>query len=96
MCLFNSKYCKRLGIDVNDTLTVKKYQTKSEMDTSFSSTTYATSLKKLAADACPVINVKDVRAQFIDGLIYDGIMYINWLGSQITIDLPGRQLIVQK
>ena len=93
---FNSKYCKQLGIDVNDTLTVKKYQRKSEMDTAFLSTTYSTKLKKLAAAASPAINITNIKAQFVDGLIYDGIMYINWLGSQITIDLPGRQLVIQK
>lgn len=93
---FNSKYLSRLGINPNDTLTVKKYERRSEMNEAFSSTTYSTTLKKLAAAGSPAINVTGFKAQFVDGLIYDGIMYINWLGSQITIDLPAQQMIVQK
>jgi hypothetical protein len=93
---FNSKYLTRLGINTSDTATVKKYEKRSEMDAAFVSTTYAVKLQKLAAASSPAINVTGFKAQFVDGLIYDGIMFINWLGSQITIDLPKQQMIVQK
>jgi hypothetical protein len=93
---FNTKYLKALGIDVNDTVAVKKYERKSEMNESFVSTIYSVTVKKLAAAANPAINITGIKAQFVDGLIYDGIMYINWLGSQLSIDLPGKQIIVQK
>jgi hypothetical protein len=34
--------------------------------------------------------------QLVDGLIYDGIMWINWLGKKISFDLQKEQLLVQQ
>lgn len=93
---FNSRYMSRLGIDANDTLLVKRKQKRSEINPAFTSSVYSTTLKKLAPAAVPSVNVTDLRVQFFDGLIYDGIIWINWLGSKITIDIPGKQLLVAK
>lgn len=40
------------------------------------------------------VSVEDFKATFIDGLIYEGIKSINWLGDKITIDVPNKRLIV--
>ncbi len=91
----NSKYMQRLGIDANDTTAVKRFQRKSEINqSSFVTNIYTTPVKKIAAAAAPGVSVANFKAQFIDGLIYDGIMWISWLGPKITIDIPGSQLIL--
>lgn len=93
---FNAKYMKRLGIDVSDTARVKRKEKKSEINPSFVSYTYFAPLQKLAVAGSPSIRTDNLNAQFVEGLIYDGIIWINWLGSQITIDIPGSEMIVQR
>src|SRR5690606_1308869 len=91
----NARYLQRLGVDVNDTTRVKKTARRSEINKDFVSHTYVTSLDKLAAVAAPSVHTTGFKAQFVEGLIYDGIMWINWLGNQVTIDVPGRAMLVQ-
>lgn len=93
---FNAKYMQRLGIDVSDTLLVKRREKRSELNPAFTSNTYTATLKKLAVAESPAVNITDLKAQFVDGLIYDGIIWINWLGSQITINLPGKEMLIQR
>ncbi|WP_346319684.1 aspartyl protease family protein [Chitinophaga sp. YIM B06452] len=88
---FNSKYLQRLGLKAQDS-TVRK----SEINTAFASKTYRAQVTKLAVANVPSVQVTNFRAQFVDGLIYDGIMWINWLGSRITVDIPGKELVVVK
>ncbi|MBO9153800.1 aspartyl protease family protein [Chitinophaga sp. GCM10012297] len=88
---FNSKYLQKLGLKAIDST-----ERKSEINTSFVSKTYRANVAKLAAERSPSIAVTAFRAQFVDGLIYDGIMWINWLGSRITVDIPGKELVVVK
>ncbi|RAJ08308.1 aspartyl protease [Chitinophaga skermanii] len=92
----NSKYLKALGVDVNDTTKVKTHSRKSEMNTGFVTHIYQTQLSKIAAANAPTVTTQDFPAQFIDGLIYDGIMWINWFGNQITFDLNKKELLVRK
>lgn len=92
----NAKYMQLLGIDANDTVNVKKHTRKSEINPAFTSATYIAKVNKIAAAAVPSINTSGFRAQFVEGLIYDGIMWINWLGSAITVDIPGRMLLVKQ
>jgi len=91
----NAKYLQALGVNVDDTTRVKKTARRSEINKDFVSHTYLTSLDKLAAAAAPSVYTTGFRAQFVEGLIYDGIMWINWLGNRITIDVPGRAMLVQ-
>lgn len=92
----NSKYLQRLGVDVSDTLHVKKIEKKSEFDEKHVSHIYLTSLSKLTSAAAPSVNTTNFPVQFVDGLIYDGIIWINWLGSKITFDLQQKVLLVQQ
>ena len=92
----NPKYLKALNIDISDTLQVKTIQKKSEFNKEFVSSIYKTRLKSLAAADQPTIDVKDFPVQFVDGLIYDGIIWINWLGKRITFDLQDKALLVQR
>jgi hypothetical protein len=90
---FNSKYIAALGVD---TVNANKIVIPSEFDPKIKTVIYQSTVKSIAAKASPVVDCKDVKASFIDGLIYDGIISINWLGKQITFDLQKREMIVQK
>ncbi|MBW8682980.1 retropepsin-like aspartic protease [Chitinophaga rhizophila] len=92
----NAKYLQQLGVDVNDTLKVKKYEKKSEINTQHVSHIYLTKLDKIAAAEAPAVQRTDFPVQFLEGLIYDGIIWINWLGKQITFDLDNKVLLVQR
>jgi hypothetical protein len=91
---FNAKYMQRLGINPNDTLLVKRKERKSEINAAHVSSTYTTTIQQLAPAAVPGVSVSNPRVQFVEGLIYDGIIWINWLGTQITVNLPGKELLV--
>ncbi|RAJ80372.1 aspartyl protease [Chitinophaga dinghuensis] len=91
----NSKYMKALQIDPSDTAHVRTIERKSEFNEQFKSHIYLAAVKKIASEKAPAIQRANVRAQFVDGLIYDGIIWINWLGSKISFDLQHQQLLVQ-
>lgn len=89
---FNARYMDKLGID--STKTIRKYL-KSEFNPSLGYNYYSTTLSAISA-ADGVAEKKDFNTTFIDGLIYEGITCINWLGNKITIDVPNKRLIVAK
>lgn len=92
---FNSRYMDRLGISRTDTTRVKIFENKSETNEKIRTRYYTATVDKIAlSDAGSIRKIK-FRAQFLDTLIYDGILSINWLGNRITIDLPGSQLIIR-
>lgn len=87
---FNSKFMNALGVD--STKTDISYR-KSSFDPKIGNKFYNTKLGKIAlADAD--IKLNEVKVSFIQGLIYDGIMAMNWLGEQLTIDIPGKRLLI--
>lgn len=90
----NAKYLQTLGVNTADTALVKRYEKKSEIDTNHISYIYVTKLAGLNAVADPLVNVNNIPVQFLEGLIYDGIIWINWLGSQVTFDLQHQRLLV--
>ncbi len=91
----NSKYMKALQIDPSDTAHVRTIERKSEFNEHFKSHIYLAAVKKISSEKAPAVQRTDIRAQFVDGLIYDGIIWINWLGNKITFDLQRQQLLVR-
>ena len=91
---FNAKNIPALGIDVNDTAKVKRIARRSEIDTSFQSSIYQTKVGSLAAKAAPMVKAEGINASFVEGLIYDGIVSINWLGKLLTIDLAKSEMLI--
>lgn len=89
---FNSRYLENLGID---STTVESEYRKSYFKPEEGNTFYFTSVAAMS-DENNNVSVKDFKASFIDGLIYEGIMGINWIGEKITIDIPHKRLIVQE
>ncbi|TQD40674.1 retropepsin-like aspartic protease [Haloflavibacter putidus] len=89
---FNARYMQDLGMDATK---LKKEYRKSSFKPKQGNTFYFTTLAKMT-DINKNAEVKNFKASFIEDLIYEGIMGIDWLGEKITIDIPNKRLIVQK
>lgn len=92
----NAKYAPAFGVDLTDTTRVEKLYQRSEINPDVQTVTYKTTIGKLAAKSLPNIKVNDFRARLVEGLIYDGIISMNWIGKQLTINLPQSEMIVGK
>ncbi|MFC4027320.1 hypothetical protein ACFOS1_07880 [Zunongwangia endophytica] len=89
---FNSRYMEALGIDSTQIETKyipSSFKPEEGNQYYFTEVTSLTDLKKNAENT-------DFRATFIDGLIHEGIMSINWIGEIITFDMPDKRIIVTK
>ncbi|WP_179412290.1 retropepsin-like aspartic protease [Mucilaginibacter sp. E4BP6] len=88
----NGKYVSALGVDT--AAAVKTYH-PSEFNPQIKTVIYSANLQSLAIKGFPTINVQNVKTQFIDGLIYDGIVWLSWMGKQVTFDLPHSEMVVR-
>ena len=88
---FNSRYMENLGVDASKT--EKKYRA-SDFKPTEGNNYYFTQLPKISPASSNKIRVADFKATFIEGLIYEAIGSINWLGDKITIDLQKKVLII--
>ncbi len=88
----NGKYISALGVD---TATAVKTYHPSEFNPQIKTVIYSANLQSLAIKGFPAINVQNVKTQFIDGLIYDGIVCLNWIGKQVTFDLSHSEMVVR-
>ncbi len=92
----NAKYLDRLHVNVKDTANVRKIEKKSEFNENFKSAIYVTKLQKLSPEGVAGIKTGPFPAQLVEGLIYDGIMWISWLGPKLTFDLSAPALLVRQ
>ncbi len=89
---FSSRFMEKLGVDKTKVENeFKPSPFKPENGNQF----YYTTLSKMT-DLKNNVSIENFKATFIEGLIYEGIMGINWIGEKITIDIPNKRLIVQK
>ena len=89
---FSSRYMENLGVEKNKIKSeFKPSMFKPEVGNEY----YYTTLSKMT-DINNNVTVNDFKATFIEGLIHEGIMGINWIGQKITVDIPNKRLIVQK
>ncbi|WP_276482939.1 retropepsin-like aspartic protease [Paraflavitalea pollutisoli] len=89
---FSARYMKQLGIDTTQTTNV---YARSPFDTTKGNHYYSTTLQELRTTT-PGAGVKNIKTTFIDGLIWEGITSINWLGDRITIDIPRKRLLLPR
>ncbi|MCB9034823.1 MAG: retropepsin-like domain-containing protein [Chitinophagales bacterium] len=89
---FSSRYMKTLNIDKN---TVKSIYKPSDFKPEEGNTYYTTTLSKMT-DINQNTSVNDFKVTFIDGLIYEGITSINWIGKKMTIDIQNKRLCVKQ
>lgn len=88
---FSSRYMEKLGIDASKT---EKIYRASDFKPTKGNNYYFTNLNKISAETNPKISAKNFKATFIEGLIYEAIGSINWLGDKITIDIQKKNLII--
>ncbi|MEN5055862.1 retropepsin-like aspartic protease [Sphingobacterium kitahiroshimense] len=87
----NSKFISPLSID---TVKANKLVIPSEFNPEVKTIIYQTNIKSITSKASSTVQCQNVKASFIDGLIYDGIVSLNWIGKRITFDLIRREMIV--
>ena len=88
---FSSRYMDKLGVDA--TKVDKKYRA-SDFKPTEGNNYYFTNLDKISVASNDKIKVADFKATFIEGLIYEAIGSINWLGDKITIDIQKKNMII--
>ena len=88
---FSSRYMEKLGVDA--TKVDKKYRA-SDFKPTEGNNYYFTSLNKINIASSDKIKATDFKATFIEGLIYEAIGSINWLGDKITIDIQKKNMII--
>lgn len=87
----NSKYISALSID---TANAHKIEIPSEFNPKIKTIIYQANINSITAKGSPAIQCRDVKASFIEGLIYDGIISLNWIGKKVTFDLKKQEMIV--
>ncbi len=89
---FSSRYMETLGVDSTQ---VKNEFRPSPFKPNEGNTYYFTKLDKLST-LDNEVSLEVFNATFVDGLIYEGIMGMDWIGQKITIDLPKQKIFVKK
>jgi hypothetical protein len=89
---FNSRFIEKLGF--NRGKLENEFKT-SDFKPEEGNLYYYTELSKMS-DENNSVSIENFKATFIDGLIYEGIMGINWIGKKITIDIPNKKIVVKK
>lgn len=88
---FSSRYMEKLGVDSTK---VDKIYRASDFKPTEGNNYYFTNLDKINPTSSDKIKVVDFKATFIEGLIYEAIGSMNWLGDKITIDIQKKNLII--
>lgn len=88
---FSSRYMEKLEIDASKT---EKVYRASDFKPTEGNNYYFTNLDKINPTSSDKIKVVNFKATFIEGLIYEAIGSINWLGDKITIDIQKKNLII--
>jgi hypothetical protein len=88
---FSSRYMEKLGID---SAKVEKKYRASDFKPTEGNNYYFTNLNKISPALSDKIKADDFKATFIEGLIYEAIGSINWLGDKITIDIQKKVIII--
>ncbi|HQQ97977.1 MAG TPA: retropepsin-like aspartic protease [Cyclobacteriaceae bacterium] len=91
---FSAKYLVSLGIDTANTAQVTKAFKVSEFNPMVKTTTFKTKVNSLFFPGAPDIKKENFKAFFHEGMIYDGVVSINWIGKQLTFDLARAEMIV--
>lgn len=90
----NAKYMPDLGIDSTDTSKVAVIYKPSEFNPQLKTKIYLANIQSLTLQDAPTVKIENQRVSFVDGLIYDGIVSLNWIGKRITLDLKHSEMIV--
>ncbi|GAA4470966.1 hypothetical protein GCM10023189_60650 [Nibrella saemangeumensis] len=92
----DARLMPNLGVSKSDE-TVRKNQRESPFTKGFTETAYITPVN-VSFRPAGITDVALVSPRVIFGepLIYDAVMGLNWLGKQVTIDVPGKRIVIQR
>lgn len=90
----NADYLPAFGIDPSDSSKVSTTDKRSEFDAAFSTKIYNTNIQSIKATSAHGIQAENVKASFIQGLIYDGVVSLNWIGKRVTIDIKKEEMVI--
>jgi len=80
----NSRYIATLDIDTSKAI---KIEHASESNPKIKSIIYKVRIRSIKTKESAAIHCDNINASIIDGLIYDGIVSLNWIGDKVTFDL---------
>jgi hypothetical protein len=90
----NSAFASQIGIDTAALAPANRIVRASEFAANNRNVIYRATLNKLTPQAIPGLQLTKAPVQLVNGLIYDGIIPLDWLGEQLTIDVPHQILLV--
>lgn len=90
----NSVFASQIGIDTTAIAPNNRIVLASEFSSNNRNVIYRATLNKLTPQAVPSVQLTKAPVQLVNGLIYDGIIPIDWLGEQLTIDIPHQVLLI--
>jgi hypothetical protein len=83
-----------LSIDASDSLHVKKKIFDSEFKAGHQNLIYYTGIRKMALAGNQGVMITGVKVQFVQDLIYDGIISPDWFGKKISISVASKQILI--
>jgi hypothetical protein len=89
---FSSHFLDVLGLNKAD---FKVIEAKSDFNNSKSNKVYMGSVAEIST-VNNLAKIEKPNARFVDGLIYEGITGIEWLGKKITISIPDKKIYIIK
>lgn len=89
---FSSRFLDVLGLNKADFKTI---EAKSDFNNEKSNKVYNGSVAEIAT-VNGLAKVENPKARFVDGLIYEGITGIDWIGKKITISIPDKKIYIIK
>jgi hypothetical protein len=91
----NSVFATQIGIDTAALAPSNRIVRASEFASTNRNVIYRATLNKLTPQALPSLQLTKAPVQLVNGLIYDGIIPLDWLGEELTIDIPHQALLVK-
>jgi hypothetical protein len=88
----SSRFLDVLGLSKAD---FKVVEAKSDFNNEKSNKVYNGSVAEIST-VNGLAKVQNPKARFVDGLIYEGITGIDWIGKKITISIPDKKIYIIK
>lgn len=92
----NAKHISTLGIDTTNASAGSKTYKPSEFNSAIRIFIYKADISRIAFLGQPGIKKENFKALFVENLIYDGVVSINWIGKQVTFNLKSDEMIVNR
>ncbi|MET3038290.1 hypothetical protein ABXT08_19560 [Chryseobacterium sp. NRRL B-14859] len=89
---FSSRFLDVLKLNKDN---FKTKEAKSDFNEAKSNKVYTGSIEEISTEN-GLAKVQNLKARFVEGLIYEGITGIDWIGKKITISIPDKKIYIIK